>query len=290
MAGGIVKTAWNTGRLAGSGPPRLIFGRMYEDPGVEVSSLPSGRVLAIASAGDVAFALAAAGREVVAIDINSAQVEYVRDRMAGAPQQRGQADRYLTRAAKALPLLGMSGDRLRQFFDLDDPGVQAAAWRRLAGRRFRAALALTFGPALRLAYRSELASALPDRFAGELESRLERGFAIHPNRGNPIAPALFGLQTPPASAQRIDVEHAEVLQYMRDQSPGSFDGFALSNVADGAPLDFRDELLNAARRIARPGAIAVLRTLRAPRSRDDGARAESDRALIWGGIEALAVG
>jgi uncharacterized protein DUF3419 len=290
MAGSIVKTAWNAGRLAGSGPARLIFGRMYEDPEVEVSSLPRGRVLAIASAGDVAFALAAAGQEVVAIDINPAQVDYVRDRIAGASQLAGQADRYLARAARALPLLGLSGHRLRQFFDLDDPGVQVAAWRKLAGLRFRAALAMAFGPALRLAYRSELAGALPDGFAGELASRLERGFGLHPNRSNPIAPALFGLRAPPASAHGIEVEQAEVLHYIRAQPPRSFNGFALSNVADGAPPAFRDELLNAARRIARPGAIAILRTLGLPRSRDDAARAASDRALIWGGIEAASIG
>jgi hypothetical protein len=290
MAGSIVKTAWNTGRLAGSGPPRLIFGRMYEDPGVEVRSLPRGRVLVIASAGDVAFALAAAGRDVVAIDINPAQVEYVRGRMAGAPQRAGQVDRYLARAATALPLFGMSRHRLRRFFDLDDPGVQVAEWRKLAGRRFRAALALAFGPALRLVYRSELASALPNGFAGELKSRLERGFAIHPNRSNLIAPALFGLPTPPASAYHIEVEQAEVLQFMRAQPPRSFDGFALSNISDGAPPGFREELLSAARRISRSGAVAVLRSLGVPRGRDDAAGAASDRALIWGGIDTVAVG
>jgi hypothetical protein len=290
MAGSIVKTAWNTGRLAGSGPPRLIFGRMYEDPEVEARALPAGRTLVIASAGDVAFALAAAGRDVVAIDINPAQVEYVRDRMAGAPQRAGQADRYLALAARALPLFGMSPDRLRRFFDLDDTGVQAAAWRRLAGRRFRAAMAVAFGLALRLAYRSELASALPSGFAGEMEARLERGFAMHPNRSNPIAPALFGLPTPPASAHRVDVEQAEVLQFMRAQPAGSFDGFALSNIADGAPLGFREELLKAARRISRSGAVAVLRTLAVPRSRDDAASAASYRGLIWGGIETVVVG
>jgi S-adenosylmethionine:diacylglycerol 3-amino-3-carboxypropyl transferase len=290
MACGIVRTAWNAGRLAGSGPPRLVFGRMYEDPEVELRSLPAGRLLVIASAGDVAFALAAAGRDVVAIDINPAQVEYVRDRVAGGLQRAGQADRYLARAAKALPLMGMSTDRLRKFFDLDDPGVQVRVWRKLAGRRFRAALALAFGPALRFAYRSDLASALPHGFAGELESRFERGFAIHPNRSNPIAPALFGLPTAPASAHHIELEQAEVLQFMRAQPPGSFDGFALSNITDGAPADFKDELLTAARRIARSGAIAVLRTFGAPRGREDSARAASDRALIWGGIDTVAVG
>jgi len=290
VARGIVKTAWSSGRLAGSGPPRLIFGRMYEDPGVEIRSLPKGRVIAIASAGDVAFGLAAAGHEVVAIDVNPAQVEYARERMTGGPPRLGQADRYLAQAARALPLLGLPRDRLRRFFDLDDPRIQVAEWRKLAGRRFRAALSLAFGPALRLAYRSELASALPRGFAGELVSRLERGFGIHPNRSNPLAPALFGLPTPPVRAQAVDLQQAELLEYMRAQSTGSFDGFAFSNVTDGAPAGFRDELLTAARRIARPGAIAVLRTLGGPRGAQDVERAASDRALIWGGIEAVSVG
>jgi S-adenosylmethionine:diacylglycerol 3-amino-3-carboxypropyl transferase len=247
-------------------------------------------VLAIASAGDVAFALAAAGHEVVAIDINPIQVRYVRDRMAGAPPLTGQADRYLRRAARALPLLGMTYERLRCFFDLDDPSVQVDAWRKLAGRRLRAALSLAFGSALRLAYRGELASALPDHFSGELAARLERGFGIHANRSNPVAPSLFGLPTPPIRAAIIEVTHAEAVQYMEAQPPRSFDGFALSNVTDGAPAGFRDGLLTAARRIARPGAIAILRTIGQPRSREDAVRAATDRARIWGGIEAVAVG
>lgn len=290
MARSVIETAWSSGRLAGTGPPRLIFGRMYEDVEVEIRSLPPGRVLAIASAGDVAFALAAAGHEVVAIDVNPAQVEYVRDRMAGSSRRPGQADRYLALAARALPLLGMPRDRVKRFFDLDDPGVQVEEWRRLAGRRFRAALGLAFGPALRLAYRSDLVSALPKGFAAELGYRLDHGFGIHPNRSNPLAPALFGLPAPPARVKGIEVEAAELLEYMRAQPTSSFDGFAFSNVVDGARAGFRDELLVAARRIARSGAVAVVRTLGAPRSKEDAARAATDRALIWGGVEAVAVG
>jgi hypothetical protein len=284
-----VKTAWTAGRLTGSGAARLVFGRMYEDPDVEVAALPTGRVLAIASAGDMAFALAAAGREVVAVDVNPAQVQYVRARMAGGPPQSGQADRYLARAAAALPLVGLTRHRLRWFFDLDDPGVQADAWRRLAGRRFRAALRLAFGPALRLAYRSDLARALPSGFAAEVSSRLERGFGIHPNRGNSLARSLFDLPAAAATAQRIEVHHAEVLEFLRGKPPRSFDGFAFSNITEGAAAGFREELVGAARRVARPGAVAVMRTLGRPRSREDAARAATDRALIWGGIEVVSV-
>ena len=283
-----MKTAWSAGRLAGSGPPRLVFGRMYEDAQVEVESLPVGRVLAIASAGDVAFALAAAGSDVVAVDVNPAQVEYVRARASGGPTEAGQAESYLARAAAALPLLGLARERLERFFELDDPGVQVDAWRKLAGFRFRAALVLAFGPALRLAYRSELARVVPRGFALELASRLERGFGIHPNRRNPLARALFGLPSSPAPAHMIEVEHAEVLGYLLAQRPRSFDGFAFSNVTEGASPSFRHELLAAARAAARPGAIAVLRTLGRPRNQEDASRAATDRALIWGGIEVVA--
>lgn len=286
----MVRTAWTAGRLTGSGPPRLIFGRMYEDPEVEVAALPAGRLLAIASAGDVAFALAAAGREVVAVDVNPAQVEYVRSRSAGAPPRAGQADRYLARAAGALPLLGLTHHRLQRFFDLDDPGIQVDAWHRLAGRRFRTAMSLAFGPALRLAYRSDLLRALPAGFAAVLASRLERGFGIHPNRGNALARALFGLPAAPAPVQpNLVVEMAEVLEFMRAQPVRSFDGFAFSNITDGAPAAFREELLSAASDVARPGAAAVLRTIGLPRSHEDAARAATDRALIWGGIEVVSV-
>jgi len=63
--------------------------------------------------------------------------------------------------------------------------------------------------------------------------------------------------------------------------------FAFSNVTEGASPLFRDELLAAARAVARPGATAVLRTLGRPRSQEDASRAATDRALIWGGIEVV---
>ena len=53
-------TAWEAGRLdAGRGPPRVLFGRMYEDPEIEHAAFaPGGRVFCIASAGCTAMRLA----------------------------------------------------------------------------------------------------------------------------------------------------------------------------------------------------------------------------------------
>src|SRR5919202_4654070 len=75
--------------LRGSGP-RVLFGRMYEDPEIELAGFaPGSRVLAIASAGDTAATLARAGHQVTAIDINPAQLEYARARMTGPPPVAG---------------------------------------------------------------------------------------------------------------------------------------------------------------------------------------------------------
>jgi S-adenosylmethionine:diacylglycerol 3-amino-3-carboxypropyl transferase len=286
----MVTTGWRAGRLSGTGDPRLVFGRMYEDAAIELAALPEGRVLAIASAGDVAFALAGEGRDVTAVDINPAQVAYVKERISGGRVRSGQAEGYLSLAAKSLPLLGLNRHRLESFFDLDDTAGQVAAWRRLAGRRFRIASRLAFGPALRLAYRDELARSLPADFGEELTARLERGFGRHPNRTNPLARALFGLPSPRTEPHPIEVACAEVIEYLREQPDRSFDGFAYSNILDGAAPRFREDLIAATRRVSRPGAKAVLRTLGMPRSSQEADLASRDRALVWGGIEVVSVG
>ncbi|MEU2627920.1 DUF3419 family protein, partial [Kitasatospora sp. NPDC007106] len=91
-------TPWQDGRLTAgpAGRPRVLFGRMYEDPAVELSVFPppGARVLCIASAGDTAAALAAAGYEVTAIDLNPVQLAYARARLeGGAPALTGTAER-----------------------------------------------------------------------------------------------------------------------------------------------------------------------------------------------------
>ena len=49
-------TPWASGRFdAGSGEPRLLFGRTFEDPAIELDLFPvDGEILCIASAGDTA--------------------------------------------------------------------------------------------------------------------------------------------------------------------------------------------------------------------------------------------
>ena len=52
-----LETAWEAGRLGSSGgPSRLLFGRMYEDAGIERAAFEGkSRVFCIASAGSTAF-------------------------------------------------------------------------------------------------------------------------------------------------------------------------------------------------------------------------------------------
>ncbi|MFD0568088.1 DUF3419 family protein [Kitasatospora gansuensis] len=127
-------TPWSAGSLlAGpTGQPRLLFGRMYEDPAVELAAFPSGaRVLCIASAGDTAAALAAAGHEVTALDLNPAQLAYARARLeGGAPALTGTAER-LTAAGRRTAgtlLPAWRPDALERFLRLDDPAEQRRHW------------------------------------------------------------------------------------------------------------------------------------------------------------------
>src|SRR2546421_341596 len=77
------------------GKPRLLFGQMYEDWDIEAEVLPpAGRVFCIASAGSTSIALAARGLSVTTVDINPAQVDYVRARLGGAAARAGTADRF----------------------------------------------------------------------------------------------------------------------------------------------------------------------------------------------------
>ena len=135
-------TAWEAGRLdAGRGPPHVLFGRMYEDPEIERAAFaPGGRVFCIASAGCTAMHLAPY-HEVVAVDINPAQLAYAMQRIAGAPMVRGTAEHLMRLGRALLPLAGWKLSTLRAFLDLDDPATQHQFWKaHLDTRRFRAGL------------------------------------------------------------------------------------------------------------------------------------------------------
>jgi len=286
----VAATSWEQGRLdARPGSPRLLFGRMHEDAAIERGAFrPGGRVFCIASAGCTAMALAGQ-REVVAVDLNPLQLAYVARRLAGASIEDGTAERLLAGARTFWPLLGWDRRRVRAFLELCDPAGQIAFWRRhFDTRRFRAALFFLFSlPTLRLIYSASLLDSLPPNFGTIIRRRLERGFARHPNRSNPYARALLlGEHEPPVPARGgIELVQGDAAAYLEAQPAGSFDGFTLSNILDGANQPYRRRLFAAVRRAAAPGAVAVLRSFREPSFASPTNCAAQDRALLWGTVD-----
>jgi len=286
------ETVWARGRFGGSsGPKAVLFGRMYEDAAIELAAFrPGGRTFCIASAGCTALRLAPR-HEVVAADVNPAQLAYAERRIAGEPMVRGTAERLMSLGRTLLPLAGWRPSRLRAFLDLEHPADQAACWRRhLDTRRLRAALDILFSrPLLRAAYAAPLLACLPARFGAVVRARMERGFAAHPNRTNPYARALLlgELRDEPAppDAGRIRLVLADAAAYLETVPRGSFDGFTLSNILDGATDSYRARLLAAVKRSAAPGAIVVLRSFGEPSAVLPTNHAAEDRALLWGLVD-----
>jgi S-adenosylmethionine:diacylglycerol 3-amino-3-carboxypropyl transferase len=260
---------------------------MYEDSAVELTTFaPGSRVFCIASAGCTGFDLAARGDDVTAVDVNPAQIEYVRRRLEGRPPERGKVDERLDRLRHLAAAVGWRNTVLERFCSLERPGEQIEFWRRnLDTRRFRLVLAAAFSrKALRRLYASPFVAVLPPRFDVILRRRFERGFGRHPNSENPHAAALLlgrPRETTPAPLTLVSADAAEFLEGC---PPRSFDGFTLSNILDGADEAYGTRLLAAVRRAAAPGAVAILRSFREPADDDEARRAAADRALIWGSI------
>ena len=302
-------TPWERGRLdARRGKARLLFGQMYEDWDIEAEVLPAaGRVFCIASAGSTSMALAARGLTVTAVDINPAQVDYVRARLQGAAPRAGTADWFFAAGRRFLPLMGLRRSLIRQFLELAEPATQVHFWRaHLDTARFRAALALAINPlALRTIYSSTFVRVLPRRFDRIIRARLERCWARHPNRTNPYAwrfflgtdPADYDAPTPPSPAsgggkdvptpasrggKEIELVCADAAAYLESCPPASFIGFSLSNILDGTEPAYGERLMVAVRRSAQDGAVVVLRSFMEPPPGESTEWAAKDRSMLWG--------
>ena len=288
-------TLWERGRFdARRGPHQVLFGRVYEDPEIELDAFaPHSRVFCIASAGCTAIALAP-HHEVVAVDINEHQLAYAAQRIGGAPARAGTAERVMSVGRALAPLVGWSHARVAEFLALDEPVAQAAYWRdHLDTRRFRTVVdGLLSRPLLRTVYASPFLAFVPPHLGAVMRGRLARGFARHPNRTNPYARGLLlgelpDDHVPPATARPITLVHADAASYLEGVTPGTFGGFSLSNILDGADPAYARRLYAAVHRAAAPGAKLVRRSFGEPAVPPpaDHDRAADDRALLWGIVE-----
>ncbi len=271
----------------------LLFGSSYEDAGIELAAFrPHSRVFAIAASGETACALAAAGHRVTAVDINPRQVEYVQALFNGAPPGPGRVERVLALGRRLLPAAGWKESKILEFLSMTDPETQVAFWDdTLDTRRFRIALDSLL--LLRFAFTRRLTAALPARFGAFVRARLRRCWATHPNRTNPFAWRLLagGTQARRAHAlPSIELACADAASYLESCPPGSFDGFALSNILDGAEPSYCYRLHRAVLRASSPGATVVVRSLAEPHTRVLHNRAADDRSPFWGVVQVADAG
>ncbi len=284
-------TPWQAGRFDTRGGPRkVLFGQMYEDVGIERAAFaPGARVFAIASAGDTAMALSTAF-DVTAIDINPVQLDYAHARLGGGAPVTGTAERVMWLGRRAMALFGWRRAVVERFLEFDETAAQMAYWRAhldTAGFRFATDTLLSVS-GLKAVYASPFLAILPPRFGRVMRGRLERCFAAYPNRGNRYARALlWGDMPPPApfDAARITLVGGDAAGYLEACAPGSFDGFTLSNILDGAPAGYRQRLFAAVRRAAAPGATIVLRSFAEPTHPTAYDSAGRDRSILWGVVD-----
>jgi S-adenosylmethionine:diacylglycerol 3-amino-3-carboxypropyl transferase len=284
-------TTWKSGRFdSRKGDAKLLFGQMWEDAAIECQLFAKAKsVFAIASAGCTALALARQGGKVLACDINPCQSNYVQSRAAGGPMATGRADRLLMAFRLAAFCVGITPSIRSEFASLCDPAEQAIYWRRHFDKpRVRFLWRWLLSPQLlRSTYAPKFVQSLPDDFADVLWTRLDRGFATHPNRDNPFAPQLLlgrDHRRDLAPCCNIETTCRDACEYLETCPPESFGALTLSNILDGATTEYAQRLAKAVRRAATPDAIVVLRSFCESRTRAEAEWAARDRSFLWGRV------
>lgn len=281
-------------RFAAGGP---MFGYMHEDARCEVSCLPSqGQAVCVLSAGDVAFTLAAAGAQtVLAADPSAAQVEWVQCKQELAGKGLSAKDLLHCTVAEGLQQLGHSpsappawqqrplltagsvDSHLQWLARWINPWIigqpvsrndwqqvlRTLRWR-LAWRALSVGVALAFPVWYRRHVPSDFIRRLRQRFEATVQRMdvannlvLQRMLSAHPAQSET---AWHETWPAPKGENQCGIEIRN--GKLQDVAlTGRYDLFALSNILDTqAPTDLT-ELLISLRPLAKPGAIAVLRSL-----------------------------
>jgi SAM-dependent methyltransferase len=282
------QTPWSQGAFRAVSQ-RLTFGQTYEDPEIELRSIPPrSRVLCIAGAGTTAQALAAAGHRVTAIDISPAQLDYAQARNVGNPPRAGMAERVLWFGRHLAAMCGWTCRKLDVFLNLSCPSEQIEYWdRELDTPIWRAMFDTLLASALlRLFYRGPFLASLPFEFGPRVRQRLRSGWGSHSNLCNPYASLLLQGRPIVPQTRHLPIRFvcADAAEFLESCAPGSFDAFALSNIGDGAPLEYHRRLCAAVERAGAPRATVVWRSFAEPRSGLVTNMASMDRSLLWGTV------
>lgn len=283
--------AYANGRLGRRGGGHVLFGRMYEDSSIELQAFTrSSRIFAIASAGCTAMALSV-DHEVVAVDINPTQLAYAERRLQGEPACTGTAESLMSLARRLGPVAGWWRPRVLAFLELTDVEQQLDCWRHhLDTRRFRLSVdALLSLTSLRAVYAPAFLDFLPAGLGAVMRGRLQRCIARHPNAGNPYLRSLLlgdgPSVAPPRQASNMRLVLADAAEFLERQPSGSFDGFTMSNILDGADVHYEKRLSDAVQRAATPDAVIVRRSFRNPPHSTATNLAQDDRAALWGIVD-----
>lgn len=218
---------------------RPVFGHMHEDHSAELSlvaRLPVNRALVIASGGDLTFALAGAGVDVLAVDSNPAQIDLVKRKMespdnAPALCFGGRVDR----------VLGVGGPVIAWLMD----------WPRLRPGIFRSFLSNTMeaclGGAVTLIHGRAAGQKLDRAAVRLLRTRLEESLRRPGASENPFLQVLlgkrFGAQVPAVwsvsgiaqwktGLERIELLTADIGRVLAGLEPGTFGLISVSNLPD----------------------------------------------------------
>jgi S-adenosylmethionine:diacylglycerol 3-amino-3-carboxypropyl transferase len=197
----------------------------------------------------------------------------------------GWADRRLRTAATLFRGLVQDERTIRTMLQMEDPDAQRRFYRRRwRNRRWRLLCAIAFSrPVLSLLYRRGIVRHVPPDFGRIVEARLERAFVGSPARENPylwqamlgrypprsergLPPYLRSSATATALLPRLQLECAEVCEWLGRQPAASLDFAALSNVTEITSDEYVARLAEELARVGSRGALVVVRSILPPPS------------------------